>query len=377
MTRLGNGEGTIFRRSDGRWVGEVYVLQPNGGRVRKTVYGRSREAVAGKIRVLLSQVASGIPMGSSWTVEAYAQYWLDNIGAETLRPSTFSSYRWILTRYVLPQVGKVKLSTLTPPHVRKMLAALAAQGLSAGSRRIAHAVLRSVLAEAVREELVDRNVATLVRQRQEHRAEVKPWSAGEATQFLKASRNDRLSALFVVGVAMGLRRGELIGLRWDDIDLDESQLRVQRSVSRIPGVGFVAGPPKSARSRRTLPLPVFCAEALHSHKARQAEERLRLGSRWEDCGYVFTSTTGSALDPTRLARIFQALTEHAGVRRIRLHDMRHTCASLLLAQQVPPRVVMEILGHSQLSMTMDLYSHVMPTALTDAATAVQRALDGY
>ncbi len=376
MSRRGNGEGSVFRRADGRWVGEAYVLQPNGGRARRTVYGRTREEVAAKVTAMLSKAAAGHVAPSSWTVAEFVEYWLDNVGASSLRATTLSSYRWILANYVVPEVGSEKLAALTPPHVRKMLARLAARELSWNSRRLAHSVLRTVLADAVREQLIERNAAALVKLRREHVPEVVPWTPVEAARFLAASQGDRLYALFAVGVSLGLRRGELMGLRWEDVDLRTGLMRVEHSLSRVPGVGFVLGPPKSARSRRALWIPEICLQALRAHWDLEVAARERLGSSWQESGYVFTAPRGGPLDPTVLAHVFERLVAAAGVRRIRLHDLRHTCASLLLAQGVAPRVVMEVLGHAQLSVTMDLYSHVMPTALNDAAKAVQRALDG-
>ena len=193
-------------------------------------------------------------------------------------------------------------------------------------------------------------------------------------QFLAAARGDRLFALFAVGVAVGLRKGELAGLRWEDVDLDQGLVHVRQTIQRVYGVGMVTGPPKSARSRRDVPLPVYAGVALKEHRTRQLEERLAMGRYWIDSGLVFTTTIGTGLDPRNLTRVLDELIAAAGVRRIRFHDLRHTCASLLLAQGVPARVVMDVLGHSQFSITMDLYSHVMPSALREAADAIDRAL---
>ena len=173
-----------------------------------------------------------------------------------------------------------------------------------------------------------------------------------------------------------LRGGELLALAWDDVDLDGGILRVRRTVQRLRGgQGLVFGPPKSTRSRRSIPLPESSRAALLSHRERQEMERLTAGDSWQESGLVFTTSLGTVVEPRNLSRIFEHLVERSGVRRIRFHDLRHTCASLLLAQGVSPRVVMDVLGHSQLSITMDLYSHVMPSALRDAADAMDRALN--
>ena len=221
-----------------------------------------------------------------------------------------------------------------------------------------------------------RDVAAIVRGPSAPKEEVRPWTPEKAERFLEAAAGDRLYALFAVGVALGLRRGELLGLRWSDVDLDVPILRVRQSVQRIHKIGLVTGPPTSSRSRRDIPLPAFAVRVLREHRLKQAEERLALGPYWVNSGLVFTSSVGTPYEPRNLARNLDELQREADVRRIRFHDMRHTCASLLLAQGVPTRVVMDVLGHSQFSITMDLYSHVMPSALMEAAQAMDRALGG-
>lgn len=378
MSRRGNGEGSIYRRADGRWAGAAYVLMPNGGRRRRQVYGRTREEVAQKITALLAQAAAGVPAPeTTWTVASYVEHWREHIAPGSLRPATLANYTYVLDRHVMPHLGKVKLPRLTPAHVRRMLAALAETGLSPRTQQLAHAVLRSVLGHAVRDELVSRNVVALVRPPRVERLEVQPWSPQEAAQFLASIRGHRMYALFAVGLALGLRRGELLALTWADVDMPAARLTVRRSVQRMrDGSGLVFGPPKSQRSRRIIPLPTVCLDALRSHKAAQSAERLAAGSWWHDEDLVFPSTIGTVFEPRNLNRLFAALVDEAGVRRIRVHDMRHTCASLLLAQGIPPRVVMEILGHSQISITMETYAHVMPTAMRDAADAIDAALGG-
>jgi len=375
VSRRANGEGSVYRRADGRWAGAFYVLRPDGGRQRRTAYGKTRKEVSAKLTEMAAKTAAGVPLAvKSWTVASYADYWIASVVEARCRPSTVSSYRGTLRKHIVPAVGSVTLRRLTPAHVRALMAAKLEAGGSVRSVQIVHAVLRAMLAEAVREELVERNVASIVKGPAAKHEEVKPWGAAEAAVFLAAARGDRLFALFAVGVAVGLRKGELAGLRWEDVDLDQGLVHVRQTIQRVYGVGIVVGPPKSARSRRDVPLPVYAVQALKEHRTRQLEERLAMGRYWIDSGLVFTTTIGTGLDPRNLTRVLDELIAAAGVRRIRFHDLRHTCASLLLAQGVPARVVMDVLGHSQFSITMDLYSHVMPSALREAADAVDRAL---
>ena len=189
-----------------------------------------------------------------------------------------------------------------------------------------------------------------------------------------SARGDRLEALWVLAISTGLRRGELLGLTWDDIDLDRRQLRVTKALQRVSGKGLVLVETKTRRARRSIVLPVGAAEALRRQRGRQAEERLAAGSSWKETDFVLKSSDGTALDPDNVGRSFALLLDRAKLPRMRFHDLRHSCASLLLAQHVPPRVVMETLGHSRISVTLDTYTHVMPALQRDAADAMDRAL---
>jgi len=197
----------------------------------------------------------------------------------------------------------------------------------------------------------------------------------EVHALLDAAKGDRFEAILTVAIAVGLRRGEALGLKWSDIDLDAAVLRVRRALVYVDGdLRFVD--PKSKRSRRTIPLPSVSIHALREHRRRQAAQRLAAGPDWDDEDLVFPSATGGPMDPNNLGRHFRALCDRAGIGRVRLHDLRHTCASLLLAQNVHPRVVMEILGHSGIAITMDTYSHVLPELQREAADRMDQAL-GY
>ena len=373
--RRANGEGTISRRQDGRWTARAYVLRPDGGRVRRQVYGRTRAEVSAKLADMQVATSKGVPLAvEAWTFDGFADHWLEHVATAELRPSTVSSYRALLRLHVRPALGSKRLRGISVAQVRALIRAKSDEGLSARTVQMIHATIRTVLSSAARDELVERIVALLVRPPRVARIEVRPWSPSEASQFLSSCRGHRLYALFSVGVALGLRRGELLGLRWEDLDLDARLLHVRETVQRVQGAGLIVGPPKSARSRRSVPVPDMCVRTLREHRLVQVEERLLAGEGWIDSGRVFTSSAGTILEPRNLSRLFEERMASAGVRRIRFHDLRHTCASLLLAQGVQPRVVMEVLGHSQLAMTMDLYSHVMPTALREAAEAMDQAL---
>ena len=210
MNQRANGEGSIYRRADGRWTAACYVLRPDGTRVRRSVYGKTRKDVADQLAVLIAKTKAGLPLAvESWTLERFAEHWLKHVVGPRLRPSTLSSYRETLRLHIIPTLGRMNLRALTPTHVRTLLANKAADGLGARSIQIIHSTLRTMLSEAMREELIERNVATVVRPPSVERVEVQPWSTEEASRFLAASADHRLHALFAVGVALGLTEGRI------------------------------------------------------------------------------------------------------------------------------------------------------------------------
>jgi len=289
--------------------------------------------------------------------------------------STYASYAAEIRLHIGPALGRFALSKLGPHEVQRYLNRELASGLSARTVQYHHAILRSALTQAVKWGLVPRNVAQLVESPRVRREEVRPLTPEEARHFLTAMRGDRLEALYTVALAIGLRRGEAVALRWDDVDLEAATVRVRRGLRRIEGkLQFLEV--KSEHSRRTISLPRVVLATLRTHRVRQMEERLEAGDTWRDHGLVFPSRVGTPLEPRNVNRSFHRALKRAGLPPRRFHDTRHTCASLLLAQGVHPRVVMEILGHSRISVTMDIYSHVMPALQEEAADRMDTLLSG-
>jgi integrase len=272
----------------------------------------------------------------------------------------------------VPGLGRIPLQQLAPAHVRSFLRAKAEEPgfrgrpLSDRTVQYIHAVLRRALERARKDELVIRNVASLVDPPRVRRAEVQPLTVEQAALLLDAVRDDRLFALYAVALGVGLRRGEGLGLRWSDIDFDNDTLCVAVSLQRLDGE-LLLTEPKTARSKRTIPLPGACIEALAEHRQRQKEEEAAAPVWLNDWNLVFTTTIGTPLDPQNVLHHFQAVCQKIGLRRLRFHDLRHTCASLLLAQGVDARVIMDTLGHSVIGTTLNLYTHVMPATQRDAA----------
>ena len=372
MTRRGNGEGTIVRRQDCRWAAAVSL--PSGG--RKWIYGRTRKDVADRMAKVLSELQRGmLPPPENLTVGDLLKQWLEEGAHASVRSSTYRSYADIVKLHLEPELGRVRLVKLQPSHVERLLKRKLDSGLSPRRVEYIRAVLRRALNRALRWGLVGRNVATLVDAPRVVRPEVQPFTQAEVKAFLRAIRGDRLEALYVLALSAGLRQGELLGLRWQDVDTKGATLTVRRSLQRVNG-RFEFVEPKSARSRRTVALPKSAAEALEHHEWRQGQERRAAGRRWENHDLVFASALGRPLDGTNMTHRFQKLLADAKLPRRRFHDLRHSCATLLLAQGVPARVVMEILGHSQISVTMNTYSHVLPEVQREAADRMDSALRG-
>jgi integrase len=369
MARKRNaGEGSIFQRTDGRWCAQLDLGWHNGKRLRKYAYGATAGEVQDSLLKARSDRAAGLPVAvERQTVGQYLADWLNNTVKASVRPRTYVSYEQVVRSYLIPDLGRLPLLKLAPQHVRAMLNRRLTEGnLSPRSVAYIRVVLRAALNQARKWNLVARNVAELVESPRARRFEIKPLAPEQARQLLDAVKGSQLEALYAVALACGLRMGEMLGLRWQDVDLEAGRLAVRQAIQRQRGAGLIAVEPKTERSRRTIDFPAPLVAALKAHRVRQLEERLAAGSRWQDGGFVFTSGVGTPIEPRNLHRSFKAVLRKAGLPDARFHDLRHSAASLMLAQAVPLRVVMEVLGHSSISLTADTYSHVMPSLVRDA-----------
>ena len=381
-----NGEGTIAKRLDGRYVAAAFVPVTGGGRRRVFVYGRTRVDARAKLDDLLRQASDGIPRARErQTVGAYLDYWLEHVVKPERRVTTYKGYETMVRIHITPALGRTKLDELGPADVRRLLAALrekqtsghggGPRGLSPRMVQFAHAVLRNALSNAVREELVSRNVAKLVR------ISTPTYDVGTgldpiaARAFLATINEDRLYALYLCAIVLGMRRGELLGLTWSAVDLDVERLVVRQALSWVAGRAVVQ-PPKTRASRRVIPLPAVVLTALRAHQVRQDVERETAGSAWEETGFVFTTRQGRAMSPYTLTKYWHVVRERAGLDTLRFHDLRHTAVSLLLALGVPPHVVREIAGHSDIKVTMMVYAHGNVNDRAAALAQLGQALSG-
>jgi len=375
--KRGNGEGSLYQRaSDGRWLA-VYVA-PDGK--RRTMVAATRQEASKRLTAALKAREDGtLITAKRQTVGAFLDAWLRDSVKPRVRPWTFKGYEVLVRVHIVPAIGKVELGKLAPAQVQDLMNRKAAAGLSPKTIQYMRGVLRTALGQAVRWGLVARNVADLVDGPKVERHEIHPFDPAEARTLLAAVGTDRLQALYSVGLSLGLREGEILGLRWADADLLTGTLQVRHQLQRVDGKLQIV-PLKTARSRRTLALPDSIADGLRAHRLLQVKERLAAGETWRglepndaSC-YIFTTPSGTAIEARTLLRHFGAILDKAGLRRVRFHDLRHSCASLLLAQGVSPRVVMEILGHSEIGTTMNTYSHVVPELGREAARRMDAVL---
>ncbi|MEE1782761.1 tyrosine-type recombinase/integrase [Streptomyces sp. SP17BM10] len=393
-----NGEGTLYQRQDGRWEAAGYVLATDGSRKRVRVYGTTRKEAADKLAERIAASNQGRPVAAAdSTVTAYLTYWLDSVAVHRLRENTHTRYRTCVRLYVIPGLGRKKIAHLTARDIRSWLDRLrttcqcCARGLDKQERcctvgqccdkrlspltvTYVHSVLKSALEHAVREDELPRNVARNIKAGTPRPRRFEPLTVAEARRFLASVDGHRLQALFDLALRTGLRKGELLGLRWEDLDLDGGTASIRRTLQRTPTGGLTALPTKTVSSERRIALPTECVHSLKHHRERQNREREVADTGWTDSGYVFTASDGSPTDPSTLTRHFTTLCQVARLRRIRFHDLRHTAATLLLEQGVELVVIKELLGHAHIGVTATVYAHVRLRLQRQAIDTLGKAL---
>lgn len=376
-----NGAGSITQRKDGRYMAMAYVTTASGVRKRKFAYAKTWDDAHEKLVELHSMEHNGIPVpDTNATVEQYLRYWLAEEVRPNRRPKTYQGYESVARTHLVPGLGRKKIRTLRAQEVRAWVNRIRAEcqcckygwdqdrdekccaigqccnsTLSPRMVQFIHAVLRNALQHAVREELITRNVAKLVQVTTPTYGTGQGLSAPMAKLVLKELSEHRLYALYVLAMTLGMRRGELLGLHWSAVELKGGTLTVATNLQRVGGELRIVQP-KTRTSVRTLPLPALAVEALREHQERQAQERADAGMEWKEHGLVFPSRIGTPYEPDNLRRSWGPVRRKFGLTH-RFHDLRHTCVTLLLDLGVPPHVVMQIAGHSDLDVTMGVYAH--------------------
>ena len=360
--RRSQGEGSVFQRKDGRWVMQIWL-----GDKYKQVYVKSEKEGIKKLREAQRELEQGIlPTGPDQTLKQYIEYWLEEVHKPTIRLSSYVKYRKIINSYIIPILGDMKLQKLTPQHINSFYRQKEKDGLQSSTINTIHGVLHRALDNAVKWGYIARNVCDSVSPPRIVKHEIKPLTMEQASKLLEVARGQRLEMLLTLALTTGMRRGELLALRWSDVDLESGNIQVRRTVDIIPKHGYVENEPKTARSRRMIVLAPFAVDMLKQHHVQQLELRLKAGSNWQEKNLVFTGLHGSYLNPNHLPEMMEKVLTEAGLPHIRFHDLRHSAATLLLSMGVHLKVVQEILGHSNISMTADTYSHVLPSMQQEA-----------
>jgi integrase len=372
--RRGNGEGTITRRKDGRWEAR-YTVQSGTGPKRGVLYGKTRAEVANKLTKAMADRNGGLAFDAgSLSVGEFLDRWLADSVRDTVRQGTYERHEELIRLHIRPALGRLKLKALTPAHVQGFYRDRLDSGLSPATVQKIHVVLHKALSQAARWNLVPRNATEAVKAPRPAPKEMHPLSPDEARRLLEAARGDRIEALYVLAVHTGMRQGELLGLKWQDVDLEGGVIRIRRTLTRNRG-RLILGEPKTKKSRRTVRLAETAVRVLREHLERQIGEIERLGDLYRDQGLVFTTRVGTPINPTHIRRrSFAPLLKRAGLPSIRFHDLRHTCATLLLSRNVHPKYVQELLGHATIAITLDTYSHVLPGMGDQTAAAMESAL---
>jgi integrase len=411
MKKRGQNEGTIFEEKPGRWVASIttgYVIRDGKRRrVRRKFVGSTRNAVQRRLTAALRDQHRGRNVSPRvQTLAAFLDIWLAQVAQQGVRPKTFRTYSDMVKLHITPALGSIQVERLTPdvvqaflndklgsalcPHCKasvkaermpdhiaeKHAQAKARAFRALGAKSVSHirATLRGALAVAMTWYDLDRNVAAIATSPRVVRKEMRSLTPDEARNYLKAAIGNRLEALFTVTVALGLRQVEILGLGWEHVDLVTGMLQVRRSLQRIDGK-LVLVETKSEEGARPLILPAVAIAALQRHRKLQTEDRAAAGREWKESGLVFTSTIGTPLDARSVIRRHHAILKAAGIPRLRFHDLRHSAATLLLAQGVSPKYISQMLGHTQVAFTMQTYAHVIKEAQQQSADKMDAILN--
>ncbi len=363
--RRGNGEGGIFRRADGLWCASLTVgYAETGKRRRRVVYGKTKAEVQKKFLEIQSAAANGTLIDPNrMRLGDYLKHWLEDVARPAVRPTTHVRYESLIRVHILPHIGGILLSVLHPSHIQSFYSKLEKLGASPRTRELSHVILRKALQQAFVWGYLQNNPCATVKKPRVAKKTMRYLDLAGAKVFLEAAKEDRLYAIYVLALTTGLRQGEIFGLKWEDIDLNAETLAVRRTIYELSGLVYI-GEPKSSQSRRKVELPNIAIIALINHRTNMLNEGQPLD-------WVFCDTIGGPLRKSNFRNNSHLpIIKRSGLPYLRFHDLRHTAATLLLSEGVHPKVVQERLGHSQISITLDTYSHVLPSLQKEAASKI-------
>ncbi len=360
------GEGTVFERKGDAarrnkpWVAEITL---ETGKQKTVGYFKTEaEAIAAKNRALRELEQGVLATGSRQTVEKYLREWFETIQKQEVRQTTYMSQELLLYKVILPALGHIQLQKLTPQHIQKLYSDKLNEGWKPGSVRNVHKILHKALKNATRWKLVSQNVSELVSLPRNVKHKAQTLTKEQTVQLLKFAQGHPLEPLIVLALTTGMRHGEISGLQWSDINFEEHTLAINRTISFISGHGYVKGDPKTENSKRKIILPQFVVRSLEKYRERQNMLRAKAGSQWQDLNLVFCNeATGYYRNPACTGQAFHRLLARAKLPQMRIHDLRHSAATLLiLMMKMPVNLVQELLGHDDVETTLGMYTHVDP-----------------
>jgi integrase len=374
MKKRSNGEGSIRKKKNGRWTATLTVGHDAQGKQKRVYFaGKTQAEVRDALERAKADRGQGVLVeNANLSFKAYFAQYLE-FKRTTVRYNTHRSLEYLGRVHITPRLGKLPLSKLTALNVQAFVTGLVRDGKGPHVVSGALRVLKMALRQAVRWELIGRNPADNVKAPKLEREEMKVWTREEASRFLRVTEGHRLYAVFYLALITGMRKGELVGLRWEEVNFAASSLTVKNNLIRMDGK-LTLQPPKTASSRRVIHLPPDAIKVLEEHRTRQELERAALGEVWQESGMVFTSEIGTMLDPSNLSGFFKRLITRAKVTEIRFHDLRHTCASLLFRHGVPAKVVSDRLGHANVGFTLQVYTHIYDEQRREAAVPMMEML---
>ncbi len=364
--RRGNNEGSIFKRKDGRWVGEVSL---SGRRVTK--YGKTQRECREWIKETLNKIEHGLTFdGTQLSLERFIESWLS--GKElSRRASTVRNYRRYAELHILPVIGKMRLQAITPAHIRALYMRMQLEGKGARTIQLVHVTLHCALAQAVKEGLIGHNPLDAVERPKVDTQQFQILTEEQARSFIGAAKGHPLETLFYLALTTGIRKGEILGLMWSDVDWEKGTLKIERQLQQAGSGGAVLTPTKTKAGRRQVKLGKGVLAMLEAHRQRQQLQKASAVDRWRDHGMIFTTSIGTYIDQTKVSREFKGILKNAGLPDIRFHDLRHTSISLLLDIGTPVNTVQSRAGHSKASVTTDIYGHAMAHSQDLAAERIE------
>ncbi|GHO88054.1 tyrosine-type recombinase/integrase [Dictyobacter formicarum] len=355
------GTGSVYQRKGRKkhpWV--ATFVEEDTGKRRYIQADSEKEANDLLQKALYDQKHGTLATGPRQTVKQYLEYWLEDVHKVAIKLTSYTLYRRNFNKHIIPTVGQIQLQKLRPNHVQALLAKKQQEGQSPQSIRLIHRQLNAALNDAVKWNYISKNPCKGVELPRNRPLEIHYLTMEQAQALLEAAKRTQLECLLAMAITTGMRKGELLALHWKDVDLEARRLKVRYTVMPLTSYGYVETEPKTDSSKRTIMLPAFVIDVLKQHRAALLEQRLQAGTQWEEKGLVFPNATGNYTNPSTLHKHFKKLLKDASLPDMRFHDLRHSAATLLLCMGIPAKVVQEILGHSDIKMTMNVYSHVLP-----------------